>query len=247
MLCFLCGKKIGLLRQLARSAILQYCHRKEAKLASAQAYRDEDDVDQHWVLPRQGQKERFSACQRHRRADRIDIRLPDSWQPVGGGVAASRTRTGRPRFPKFPSIPPSSASLPSRAWDAVGEVVRSQAPVSLHHEFQSGFKDWVDGELPRLDGSRRSTGLDGHVALRIVPSSHAAMWQRSASLQNYQMEFQSQMEGRSLSWAFRAADGNNYYATRLVIAKPGAPHNAGLVRYAVIDGRETAPVSCRCS
>jgi hypothetical protein len=53
------------------------------------------------------------------------------------------------------------------------------------------------------------------------------------------MEFQGQMEGHSLSWAFRAADGNNYYASRLVIAKPGAPHNAGLVRYAVINGRET--------
>ena len=56
------------------------------------------------------------------------------------------------------------------------------------------------------------------------------------------MEFQGQMEGRSLSWAFRAADGNNYYATKLVIAKPGADHNAGLVRYAVVDGRESAAV-----
>ena len=66
------------------------------------------------------------------------------------------------------------------------------------------------------------------------------LWERSSSLQNYQMEFQGQMEGHSLSWAFRAANGNNYYATKLVIAKPGAAHNAGLVRYAVIDGRETS-------
>ena len=56
------------------------------------------------------------------------------------------------------------------------------------------------------------------------------------------MEFQGQVEGRSLSWAFRAADGNNYYATKLVIAKPGAQQNAGLVRYAVIDGKESAAV-----
>ena len=56
------------------------------------------------------------------------------------------------------------------------------------------------------------------------------------------MEFQGQMEGHSLSWAFRAVNGNNYYATKLVIAKPGTPNNAGLVRYAVIDGRETTPV-----
>ena len=35
------------------------------------------------------------------------------------------------------------------------------------------------------------------------------------------------MEGRSLSWAFRAANGNNYYATKLVIAKPGAAAQCG--------------------
>src|SRR5580692_5205575 len=45
MLCFLCGKKIGLLRSLVDQ---QYCsaeHRKEARLASAQALRDEDDQE----------------------------------------------------------------------------------------------------------------------------------------------------------------------------------------------------------
>src|SRR5579862_3815103 len=45
MLCFLCGKKIGLLRSLADQ---QYCcseHRKEARLASAQALRDEDETE----------------------------------------------------------------------------------------------------------------------------------------------------------------------------------------------------------
>ena len=45
MLCFLCGKKIGLWRKLVDQ---QYCctaHRKEAKLASAQAFREEEDVD----------------------------------------------------------------------------------------------------------------------------------------------------------------------------------------------------------
>jgi hypothetical protein len=56
------------------------------------------------------------------------------------------------------------------------------------------------------------------------------------------MEFQGQLEGRSLSWAFRAANGDNYYATKLVIAKPGSFHNAGLVRYAVVDGREATAV-----
>jgi hypothetical protein len=48
MLCFLCGKKIGLLRKVVDQ---QYCcsaHRKEAKLASAKAFREEDDLE-HWL------------------------------------------------------------------------------------------------------------------------------------------------------------------------------------------------------
>ena len=45
MLCFLCGKKIGFFRSMMDQ---QYCsaeHRKEARLASAQALRDEDEQE----------------------------------------------------------------------------------------------------------------------------------------------------------------------------------------------------------
>jgi hypothetical protein len=144
-------------------------------------------------------------------------------------------------FPQVSLDPSVKHSLPTRAWDAVGEVVRTQAPVTLHHEFQSGFADWRTVSSRALSsvedrdwssGSRQA--MSRSVSLRL--------WDRSSSLQNYQMEFQGQMEGRSLSWAFRAVNGSNFYATRLVIAKPGAEHNAGLVRYAVVDGRESAAV-----
>ena len=64
------------------------------------------------------------------------------------------------------------------------------------------------------------------------------LWKRSTTLQNYQMEFLGQVEHRSLSWAFRALDENNYYATKLVMTKPGPLPNAGLVRYVVMNGRE---------
>jgi hypothetical protein len=52
------------------------------------------------------------------------------------------------------------------------------------------------------------------------------------------MEFSGQIEKRSLSWAFRARDEKNYYATKLLITKPGPLPNAGLIRYVVMDGRE---------
>jgi len=41
-----------------------------------------------------------------------------------------------------------------------------------------------------------------------------------------------------LSWAFRATSDRDYYATKLVITKPGPLPNAGLVHYVMLDGHE---------
>ena len=51
----------------------------------------------------------------------------------------------------------------------------------------------------------------------------------------------ARLDRRSLSWAFRATDSDNYYATKLVITKPGPLPNAGLVRYAMVNGRAAVP------
>jgi len=240
MLCFLCGKKIGLLRKLADQ---QYCcaaHRKEAKLASAQAYREEDEME-HWSVARSKDKKKGSVRPAATAGQTASI---FAFLTVGGLLVAALLLPGPGPGAAFPQVsldPSIKRGLPSRVWGAVGEVVRSQAPVSLHHEFRSGFNDWV------TVSSRSWTTADDSRdwgASRPVLSKPVSLrlWERSASLQNYQMEFQGQMEGRSLSWAFRAANGSNYYASKLVIAKPGSPHNAGLIRYSVIDGRETSPV-----
>src|SRR5215469_3856523 len=63
MLCFLCGKRIGLLRSLADQ---QYCcaeHRKEARLASAQALRDEEEIELWAVSKSKKKPSRSSAAQ----------------------------------------------------------------------------------------------------------------------------------------------------------------------------------------
>jgi hypothetical protein len=240
MLCFLCGKKIGIGRRLVDQ---QYCcaaHRKEAKLASAQAYREEDELE-HWSVMRSKDKKKGSNRPAPTAGQTASV---FAFLTVGGLLVAALLLPGPGPGASFPQVsldPSVKRSLPTRAWDAVGQVVRTQSPVTLHHEFGSGFGDWltvssrpltVSGDREWSSGSRAA--LSHPVSLRL--------WGRSAALQNYQMEFQGQMEGRSLSWAFRAANGNNYYATKLVIAKPGSEHNAGLVRYAVIDGRASSAV-----
>jgi|SRR5689334_9648245 len=241
MLCFLCGKKIGLWRKLVDQQYCSAAHRKEAKLASAQAFREEDELE-HWSVARSKKKKKGSARPAASAGQTASI---FAFLTVGGLLVAALLLPGPGPGSAFPQVsldPSIKRGLVDRTGDAVADLVRSQAPVTLHHEFRSGFQDWVtvasrigsnvDDPRDWMGGSRPSVSRP--VTLRL--------WERSASMQNYQMEFQGQMEGRSLSWAFRAANGNNYYASKLVIARPGAVNNAGLVRYAVIDGRETAPV-----
>jgi hypothetical protein len=237
MLCFLCGKKIGFWRRLVDQQYCSTLHRAEARLASAQAFREEDELE-HWSVARTKGK-KGSARPNATAGQTASI---FAFLTVGGLLIAALLLPGPAPGSAFPQIsldPSIKRGLLARVGDTVGEAVRRQAPVTLHHDFQSGFSDWakVSSRIESAVDDREWAGasrpaLSRSVALRL--------WERSSSLQNYQMEFQGQMEGRSLSWAFRAANANNYYATKLVIAKPGAAHNAGLVRYAVIDGRESA-------
>ncbi|MCU1336796.1 MAG: hypothetical protein JWO19_2377 [Bryobacterales bacterium] len=241
MLCFLCGKKIGLCRKLVDQQYCSSAHRKEARLASAQAFREEDDLE-HWSTARSKDKKKGSARPHATAGQTASV---FAFLTVGGLLVAALLLPGPGPGAAFPQVsldPSIKRGLVARAGDAVGELVRSQSPITLHHEFRSGFADWVTVNsrgAANVDDSRDWVGasraaLSHPIALRL--------WQRSSALQNYQMEFQGQMEGHSLSWAFRASNGNNFYASKLVIARPGTFHNAGLVHYAVIDGRETGAV-----
>ncbi len=58
-------------------------------------------------------------------------------------------------------------------------------------------------------------------------------------MRDYTMEFLGQIERRSLNWTFRAKDLNNYYAMRIVITRGGPLPTGSIVRYMVINGKET--------
>src|SRR5689334_21817875 len=61
-LCFLCGRKIGILRLITDQ---QYCssdHRREARLVSAQALRDEEDLEL-WSVAKSRNKRRTLGLQ----------------------------------------------------------------------------------------------------------------------------------------------------------------------------------------
>jgi hypothetical protein len=108
-------------------------------------------------------------------------------------------------------------------------LVQSKTSGTLREDFRTGLANW--------DGLKSSGSDWSTEAGRVRPGS-LRIWKPSQSLSNYQLEFVGQIDRKSIDWAYRAADTKNYYATKLIISKPGGAFNAGLVRFVVLDGRE---------
>jgi hypothetical protein len=236
MLCFLCGKEIGWLRTMVDR---QYCsaeHRKDARLASANALRDEEDEQEIWSVAKT--RQRMSRSSPSNQTASIFAFLT-----LGALLVAMLMLPGNsgPRGSAFPSVSADQGTrqgLFERASGSIGEIMRQSAPVTLHHDFRSGMSDWTTAAL------KTATHIDDPhdwkipTAPTLVAPGSLRIWNRSVALQNYQMEFQGQIEKRSLSWAFRATNPANYYAAKIVITKPGPLPNAGLIHYAMLNGRE---------
>lgn len=238
-LCFLCGKKIGFARTFWDQHYCSAEHRREARLASAQALREEEDVES-WTVARSRKRQRPAGRGGPTPGQTasafafltvigllvVAVLLPG---PSGGhsdsGISASLD-------------PGLKRGMMDRASDFVSDLVRQKAPITLHHDFRTGLQDWTTVTLNnsvKVDDPHTVASLLNPELIR--PNS-LRIWDRSVSLQNYQMEFLGEMDKKSLSWAFRALDEKNFYATKIVISKPGPQPNAGLVRYVMMNGRE---------
>jgi len=233
MLCFLCGKKIGLMRSLVDQQYCSLAHRNEARMASAQAVRDEDELEL-WATSK-GRAKKGKAASAGQTASIFAFLV------VGGLLVAALMLPGPGPGPatSFPPVsldPAEKPGLFQRVGNGFSEMIRSRAPVTLHQDFRGGWSDWTSATMHKMVDDPHRAVDDPHYGLASAPSLR--IWKRSTTLQNYQMEFSGQIEKKSLSWAFRAADEKNYYATKIVITKPGPLPNAGLVRYAMLGGRE---------
>ncbi|MGA3187739.1 MAG: hypothetical protein ABSF22_11585 [Bryobacteraceae bacterium] len=216
----------------------QYCsneHRKEARLASAQALRDEDDQEP-WSVSKNKKKNPGKPSSSPGQTASVFAFLT-----VGALIVAAMVLPGPSgsAYPPVPSLDPGVKRGPlERAGDAFSNLVRSQAPITLHDDFSKGLQDWTTVAMRNVAKVDDPKGLTLSSAPQIVHPGSLRIWNRSTSLENYQMEFMGELEKKSLSWAFRASDSKNYYATKIMITKPGPLPNAGLVRYVMMNGRE---------
>jgi len=228
MRCLWCRRKIGVLRRLVDQEYCSALHRKLARAASARELRDAG------YLP--GEEGEFDALSEERKAKAAAGRpsfagfallfmlasLSLIWLHNQEGAAGGRIAE--------------SYAPPARGgglWGAIQERLPSVTRTSVRHveDFEKGLNDWNIAHTAA--GSTSWTVRRGWVQPREL-----RLWAPSLKMTDYDLQFQAQIEQKAVGWAVRAKDLNNYYATKIVVARPAPYPVSQIVRYAMIGGKE---------
>jgi hypothetical protein len=141
-----------------------------------------------------------------------------------------------------PSLPKVSTKAPSAEkttkgftevmdaqWANVKHKIAERAAVGLDENFRQGLDNWVANSGSTAEWSFDQAGF--------VMPGRVALYQPSLGLKDYEFQFLGAIDRGALSWVVRAADFQNYYVVKLVVAKPGPIPQMAITRYAVINGR----------
>jgi len=115
-------------------------------------------------------------------------------------------------------------------WKDLQQTISNRAAVAFSDDFRSGLDSWES-----RSNLTRSWSYDASGFVRPGP---LAIFKPTTELSDYRFEFLEEIDQRAMGCAFRAADLDNYYAVKLVVARPGPLPIVHLVRYAVIRGKE---------
>ena len=234
MVCLYCRKKIGPLRRLRDHNFCCEDHRRRLNTRSARALREAEDLygfDESRLLT-------WRAITEIKPEDKADRRTGYS-TTVFVSIAVVFLLLALTEVPvgnsstKPVSPVPDTTLHQSKSGGGFGQMLasllQSSGQTTLREDFHSGLGNWEGFKSLAPDWSKEGS--------QVRPAG-LRLWKPSTSLANYEMEFMAQIENKSVDWAFRATDVRNYYASKLIITKPGPLPNAGLVRFVVMDGRE---------
>ncbi len=232
MACLYCRRKIGPLRKWMDANFCCSDHRRKYKANSARAVREAEDQfgfdenwNERWRLYANKATAKSNNTPSQASAFLMVLAVAFILLAVFKGPGGDSTPTDNTQNQGGPSGLMGGGDSGLR--HKIGAAIQSQAPVSLRDDFSTGLAKW---EGPK--------GADWVQERGYVRPGRLRIWKESESLSNYDLEFVGHIEKRSLSWAFRAADLQNYYGSKLTVGKSGPLPNTGLVRFAVLDGRE---------
>lgn len=135
----------------------------------------------------------------------------------------------------LPQQPDVSKSPLTQQFSKFQQVLLSRAAVRLYDDFRGGLGAW--------NGREGWAKTWKYTDSSFLEPGDLAIYTPTLEMRDYSMEFLGQIERRSLNWLFRAKDLDNYYAMRIVITRGGPLPSASMVRYAVINGKESGHVT----
>jgi hypothetical protein len=134
-------------------------------------------------------------------------------------------------LPSLPSLPAGNVQqVMSSNFNNLHQTILNRAAVDLTDDFRSGLDAWDSRSNLTTSWSYDATGF--------VQPGPLAVFKPSSDLIDYRFQFLGEIDQKGLGAAFRAANLDNYYAVKLVVAKPGPLPIVKMVRYAVINGKE---------
>jgi len=224
MRCMRCGKPISPLRQLSDR---EYCGdgcRKRGPRASAAGLRDLEYDDF-------GEWSPASLAPRPKPAGKSGAGLGLVLLAVVGVMVAGRFWLGdeAPRARRAPvAVVDVAAPQVARAGQNVGDrltgwlqdLLPGEKPLRLKTSFSEGLGQWAGGANWRKEGE-------------VARPGRLRLWQATVDKQDYDFNFLGQIDRKAISWAFRAGDERNYYASKIELNRQGELSGASIHRYIV--------------
>jgi hypothetical protein len=229
MRCGYCKGKIGFWRGLSDREFCNEEHRRRGRAISARNARESliyGDEDLYELVQDEKRKKQ--------KGSKLQAQIIVVLSTIMIGVLAFSAATGNtgpknlgPKAMSLSGELAKSNPILAQANEYLKGIIPAESPVKIHEDFSQGVKGWLGGKSSEWDSDNG----------RMRPSS-LKIWKPSVKLADYRMEFEGQIDKNAMSWAFRAPDLRNYYATKIVVRKNGSLPVADIVRYAVVNGFE---------
>jgi hypothetical protein len=126
----------------------------------------------------------------------------------------------------------------------------SDSPATRRPPEPNAFLSWIEDRLPGEKPLKTRATFEGGLTEWASNATNSAswkfadgqarpgrlsLWKPTLEKVDYDVSFGGAIEKKAMSWAFRAADAKNYYATKVVLTRPGQESGASIVRYIMKD------------
>jgi hypothetical protein len=153
-----------------------------------------------------------------------------------GGSAAIQNPTASAAPAAIPSGTFPAGSVPTAAESkgvmaGLRHAIANRAAASQTDTLQAGMQSWGAAAKSWAPGWSRNP--DGY-----VHPGELALFHPSLGYKDYRLEFFGQIENKSMDWAVRAQDKQNYYAMKFTVLEAGLRPVIAMTHYPVVAGRK---------